>query len=132
MLKYEIRFFTIKFSKDLAKARKSKQYFLENKLKLLESNLNCDINSAENIDCKNQLEVIYDDIAEGIKVRGKCQWYEKGEKSIKFFLNLEKTKAAQGTIKKLEIDNKERDNSVESNKELEKILKIYLKGNPGK
>ena len=132
MLKYEIRFFTIKFSKDLAKARKSKQYFLENKLKLLESNLNCDINSAENIDCKNQLEVIYDDIAEGIKVRGKCQWYEKGEKSIKFFLNLEKTKAAQGTVKKLEIDNKERDNSVESNKELEKILKIYLKGNPGK
>ena len=132
MLKYEIRFFTIKFSKDLAKARKSKQYFLENKLKLLESNLNCDINSAENIDCKNQLEVIYDDIAEGIKVRSKCQWYEKGEKSIKFFLNLEKTKAAQGTVKKLEIDNKERDNSVESNKELEKILKIYLKGNPGK
>ena len=66
-LKYEIRCLTIKFSKDLAKAKKSKQYFFENQLKFLESNLNCDIN------CKNQLEEIYDDIAEGIKVRSKCQ-----------------------------------------------------------
>ena len=130
MLKYEIRFFTIKFSKDLAKARKSKQYFLENKLKFLESNLNCDINSAENIDCKNQLEVIYDDIAEGIKVRSKCQWYENGEKSTMFFLNLEKTKPTQGTVKKLEIDNKERDNSVESNKELEKFFENLFKRKP--
>ena len=130
MLKYEIRFFTIKFSKDLAKTRKSKQYFLENKLKFLESNLNCDINSAENIDCKNQLEVIYDDIAEGIKVRSKCQWYENGEKSTTFFLNLEKTKPTQGTVKKLEIDNKERDNSVESNKELEKFFENLFKRKP--
>ena len=72
-LKYEIRCFTIKFLKDLAKAKKSKQCFLENKLKFLESNLNCDINSAEYINCKNQLEEIYDDAAEGIKVRSKCQ-----------------------------------------------------------
>ena len=47
VLKYEILCFTIKFSKDLAKAKKSKQHFLENKLRFLESNLNCDINSAE-------------------------------------------------------------------------------------
>ena len=52
-LKYEIRCFTITFLKDLAKAQKSKQYFLENKLKFLESNLNCDINSAEYINRKN-------------------------------------------------------------------------------
>ena len=101
MLKYEIRCFTIKFSKDLGKAKKSKQYSLENKLKLLESNLNCDINSVEYINCKNQLEEIYDDIAEGIKVRSKCQcqWYEEDEKSTKSFLNLQKTKATQGTVK---------------------------------
>ena len=56
------------FLKDLAKTKKSKQYSLENKLKLLEANLNCDINSSEYINCKNQLEEIYDDSAEGIKV----------------------------------------------------------------
>ena len=63
-LKYEIRCFTIKFSKDLTKTKKSKQYFLESKIKFLESNLNCDINSAEYINCKNQLEEIY---ANGMK-----------------------------------------------------------------
>ena len=127
MLKYEIRCLTIKFSKDLAKAKKSKQYFLENKLKFLESNLNCDINSAEYINCKNQREKIYDDIAKGIKVRSKCQWYEQGEKSTKFILNLEKTKTTQGTVKKLEIDNKEIDNSVEVNKKLEKLFESLFK-----
>ena len=45
------------------------------------------------MNCKDQLEGIYDDIAEGIKVRSKCQWYEEGEKSTNFFLNLEKTTA---------------------------------------
>ena len=119
--------FTIKFSKDLAKAKKSKQYSPENKLKLLASNLNWDINSVEYINCKNQLEEIYDDIAEGIKVRSKCQWYEEGEKSTKFFLNLEKTKVTQGTVKKLEINNKEIDNPVEINKELERFFENSFK-----
>ena len=53
--------------KDLAKAKKSKQYSLENKLKFLESNLNCDINSVEYINCKNQLEEIFDDIGKAWK-----------------------------------------------------------------
>ena len=91
----------------------------------LESNLNCDINSVYN--CKNQLEEIYDDIAEGIKVRSECQWYKDGEKSTKLFLNLEKTKATEGTVKKLEINNKEIDNSVEINKELERFFENLFK-----
>ena len=45
--------------------------------------------------CKNKLEEIYDNIAEGAKVRSKISWYEDGEKSSKFFLKLEKTKAVQ-------------------------------------
>ena len=69
--------------------KKTKQYSLENKLKFLESNLNCDINSVEYINCKNKLEIFFDDIAKGIKVRSKCQCYEEGEKSVKFFLNLD-------------------------------------------
>ena len=38
------------------------------------------------------------------------------------FLNLEKTKATQDTAKKLEINNKEIDNHVEINKELERFF----------
>ena len=116
-----------KFFEGFSKGEKSKQYFLENKLKLLESNLNRDTNSAEYINCKNQREKIYDDIAKGIKVRSKCQWYEKGEKSTNFILNLVKTKNTEGTVKKLEIDNKEVDNSVEVNKKLEKFFESLFK-----
>ena len=29
-------------------------------------------------------------IAEGVKIRSKCQWYEESEKLTKYFLNLEK------------------------------------------
>ena len=40
---------------------------------------------------KNELDAIYDHIAEGIIIRSKSDWYEHGEKSTIFFLNLEKT-----------------------------------------
>ena len=37
----------------------------------------------------------------GAILRSKCDWYENGEKSTKFFLNLEKKRALNGTVKKL-------------------------------
>ena len=36
--------------------------------------------------------------AKGVKIRSKCNWYEHGEKSGKFFLNLEKHHAIQSQI----------------------------------
>ena len=51
--------------------------------------------------CKNKREDIYDNIAEGIKVRSKSSWHKKGEKSSIFFY------AVQGIFTKLEIENKE-------------------------
>ena len=56
---------------------------------------------------KNKLEEIYDNIAEDVKVRIKLHGMKREKKLSKFFLNLEKTKAVQGIIKKLEIENKE-------------------------
>ena len=50
-----------------------------------------------------------------LKVRCNCQWYEEGEKTTNFFLNLGKT----------EINNKEIDNSVKVDKELEKFILTY-------
>ena len=55
----------------------------------------------------NELDEIYDHIAEGIRIRSKCDWYEHGEKSTKFFLNLEKQRGSQNAIKILFIDDKE-------------------------
>ena len=54
-----------------------KQYEIENKLKILETNLDCEENSFDYNRCKNDLEKIYDNISEGIKIRSKCKWYER-------------------------------------------------------
>ena len=42
-----------------------------------------------------------DKINKGIKIRSRCEWYEFGEKSNKFFLTLEKHRATQNTIRKV-------------------------------
>ena len=55
---------------------------------------------------KNELDAIYDHITEGIGIRSKREWYEHSEKSTKFLLNLEKQRRAQGTIKKVIVDDK--------------------------
>ena len=53
-------------------------------------------NYEEYNDCKTQLKQMYKIKANRIKIRGKCKWYEHGEKSSKFFVNLEKSSAIQG------------------------------------
>ena len=40
--------------------------------------------------CKKQLEKTFQSISEGIRIRSRCQWYEKIEKSTKYFSNQEK------------------------------------------
>ena len=101
-LKYELRKFTINFSKNKAKNKRKEKVFLENKINKLEQGL--DDNNNNKIDyeiCKGKLNEIYEDISNGIKIRSKCNWYEYGEKSSKFFLNLENHRAAQNTVKKI-------------------------------
>ena len=96
-LKYNIRKYTIKFSKELAKNTNKTIDDLETKLKHYEKHENY----VDNIDykvCKQQLDEIYARKAKGIKIRSKCNWYEHGEKSTKRFLNLEKNRAIQSQI----------------------------------
>ena len=52
---------------------------------------------------KNELalESIYNFIAEGIILRSKASWYEYGEKSSKYFLNLEKRNKAKSHLRKI-------------------------------
>ena len=71
---------------------------------------------------KNELDKIYDHIAEGTRIRSKCDWYEHGENSINFFLNLEKQRGSQNTIKKLVVDDKE---ITEQTHILEHIREFY-------
>ena len=45
------------------------------------------------------MEKLYNELTEGYILRSKCNLYEEGEKSSKFFLGLEKKKAIQTLIK---------------------------------
>ena len=128
LLKYKIRCFTISFSKGLAKKKRLERDLLESELKTLQENLHFNDNFEKYNIFITKLEQIYDDIAEGIKVRTKTQWYEGGEKSSNFFLNLEKTKATRGIIKKLcTDDHTEWKDQVKINKEIENFFRNLFK-----
>ena len=62
--------------------------------------------------------LVYDEIANGIKVRSRCDWFEQGEKSSKFFLNLEKHRATKSQIRYIVHKNKEIISPSEINKSL--------------
>ena len=54
---------------------------------------------------KMEYDSIYEQIAKGAIIRSKATWYEKGEKSNKFFLNLETHKKAKSSVRKVFDDN---------------------------
>lgn len=92
LIKYKIRQDTISCSKFKARERKAKMADLEKKLKNLQVQCDQDL-SLENV---NKLEILkteyvlqYEYLAQGAIIRSRARWYEQGEKSNKYFLNLE-------------------------------------------
>ena len=131
-LKYEIRKFSISFSKNFAKKQRIIQTNLENRIKILEQSLkNEEDFNAYNL-CKLELENIYDKKAEGAKLRSKCKWYQHGEKPTKFFLNLEKQKAINTTVRHLIDDGKDITDLKEINACICKFYKNLFKKNVSK
>ena len=55
--------------------------------------------------CKSDLEALYNFITEGIIMRSKSNWYEFGEKSFKYFLNLEKRNKAKSHVRTIITEN---------------------------
>ena len=69
------------FSKQNAKKKKLAEIVtFENKLQDLEQNLDC-IFDRNCSDYKNKLEQIYEEKANDVKIKSKCEWYEFREKS---------------------------------------------------
>ena len=117
-LKYNITKYTINFSKQLAKNRNKKIADLETKLKHFEKHHENYVDKIDYKVCQQQLDVIYEEKAEGIKTRSKCNWYELGEKSTKFFLNLEKHRAIQSQLHSIIINQDEITDQPEINKQV--------------
>ena len=117
-LKYNIRKYTISISKKLAKSTNKKIVDLETKLKHFEKDYENYVNNIDHKVCKQQLDAIYEEKAKGIKITCKCNWYELGEKSTKFFLNLEKHRAIQSQIHSVIINQDEIADKDEINKQI--------------
>ena len=62
-------------------------------------------------------------------MRSKCDWYESGEKSTKFFLNLEKSRSSQGVVRSILKNKIEVKNQSEINNEIYKFFKNLFKEN---
>ena len=54
--------------------------------------------------------------AKGIKIRSKCNWYELGEKSTRFFVNLKMHRAIQSQLNFVIINQHEITDQAEINK----------------
>ena len=74
LLKYEVRKFTINYTKQIAKEKKRQQRTnWENQLKILEKCLDEDDNPTKYNEIRNELDAIYDHILEDIHIRSKCE-----------------------------------------------------------
>ena len=68
--------------------------------------LDKDDNPSKYNSVKNELDAVYGNIIESIRIRSKCDLYEHSKK-IKCFLNLEKQWGSQNAIKKLIVNDTE-------------------------
>ena len=75
---------------------------------------------------RSELKKIYDKIAEGVKVRSKCSWYQYGEKFTNFFYGQKKKYTICGTIKTLINDGKEITMSNEINLTLKSFYENFF------
>ena len=105
MCKIRIKAYTIDYCKQKRKVEKNLIENLEKKIQIKEEEL---INSNYNRNVQFQRDVLTQDLHKliadknkGAYVRSRAKWIEEGEKSTKFFFNLEKQNISKNTIKKL-------------------------------
>ena len=88
-MKYNVRLFSISYSKELAKTKREREEQLQRKLQIAQTQF--EQNSCEEVEkildeCKAELENFYEEKANGLIVRARTRWHEYGEKSTKYFL----------------------------------------------
>ena len=103
-IKYNIRSHAISYSKDKAKLRNEKerqtQKEFEEATRLFENDPSAS-NRLRLDEIKEKLELLYEEKVKGIIIRARARWHEYGERSTKYFLNLEKRNHVKKHIRKL-------------------------------
>ena len=92
------------YSKELARIKKEKEQSLHKKLQAAQ--IQFQQNQCEEFEkildeCKTEIEIFYDEKANGLIVRSRARWHEHGEKSTNYFLSLEKRNHTRKHIRKL-------------------------------
>ena len=105
LIKYEIRKFTIQYAKQKKRKQVNFEKELETRLIEMERNTITDSNVMEYEHIKKQLKEIENEKIKGMLVRSRVEWHEKGEKSTKYFFDLEKNNALKKHIRKLVLSN---------------------------
>ena len=106
MLKMEIRSFTISYCKKTAKNKKNEEAALQQQFSSLHK-LMCANPGQETIakfyEVKLKLEQISMHKTEAAMIRSKARWCEQGERSTRYFFNLEKRNRSNNYITKLKV-----------------------------
>ena len=76
-MKYNVRLFSISYSKELAKTKREREEQLQRKLQIAQAQF--EQNSCE------EVEKILDECKAELIVRARTRWHEYGEKSTNFF-----------------------------------------------
>ena len=104
LIKYRIRQVSMEYGKEKARKKRKNITDIEASLKACEENC-VECPSPENLQQLENLKVeydnLYENIAQGTIIRSRATWYEKGEKSNKYFLNLEAHKKTKSSVRKV-------------------------------
>ena len=100
-LKHKIGEYSREFGAKLKKAKLLLKSKIESELNEISNNLN-EQNKEEYKMLQNNLNEIIENEVQGSILRSLCQEYEAGEKCTKYFFSLEKFKAKQKTMSRLE------------------------------
>ena len=90
--KRKIKDLAIWCSREIIKERKANIHLLEQKINSLRHVNNID---SEIEICKGELRKIFNDMGEGMKIRSRVKWWEEGERSTRYFHQLEKRKGKE-------------------------------------
>ncbi len=107
--KVKVKQYSLEYGKNRAMKRKNKTDYFRDKVKQLSCMLVKEPNNEkvrqDLTKAQIELGIIENVEAEGARIRSKVKWIEHGEKSSKYFLNLEKHKGKQKVILKLKKDD---------------------------
>ena len=128
-MKYKIRLLCIKYTSEKKKKQLDTEKILHTKMSNLQMKLDKGTDKDEekiiNLQIQQietELEKIDDYKTQGLIVRSQVRWFEQGEKSNKYFLNLEKLNNTGKTIRKLKDEN---NIEVTDHKNILKICEKY-------